>query len=160
MSKFETIVRVLSRWLNYCAGVALILMLVLVTADVIGAKVFRSPIPGGIELTAFLGVVVIGFAIAETQVMRGHIEVEFLVSRLPKMGQRIVASIIYPLSILLFGFLAWKSFDFGCGLQSSGEVSMTQRLPFYPLLYSITLSSIVVCLVLVVQYINALNSKK
>lgn len=160
MNRFETVVRVLSRWLNYCAGVALTLMLVLVIADVVGAKVFRSPIPGGIELTAFLGVVVIGFAVAETQVMRGHIEVEFLVSRLPKMGQRVVASIIYPSSVLLFGFLAWKCFDFGYSLQSRGEVSMTQGVPFYPLLYGLALSSIVVCLVLVVQYINVLNSKK
>ena len=160
MRKFEVVTRALSRWLNYCAGAALVLMLVLVIIDVISAKVFRNPVPGGIELVAFLGVVVIGFAIAETQVTRGHIEVEFLVSRLPKVGRRVVASIIYPLSILLFGLIAWRSLDFGYSLQSSGEVSMTQRLPFYPLLYGIALSAIVVCLVLIMQYLDAMNSKK
>lgn len=160
MRKFEAVACALSRWLNHCAGAALVLMLILVVADVVGAKVFRSPIPGGIELTAFLGVIVVGFAVAETQAMHGHIEVEFLVARLPKMGQKVVASIIYPLSILLFSLIAWKSFDFGRSLQSSGEVSMTQRLPFYPLLYGVALSAVVVCLVLIMQYINALNSKK
>ncbi len=160
MNKFEKVVRALSKWLNYFAEAALVLMLALVVIDVVGTKVFRNPLPGGMELVAFLGVVVIGFAIAETQIMRGHIEVEVLVSRMPKMGQRVVASIIYPLSILLFGLLAWKSFDFGYSLQSSGEVSMTQRLPFYPLLYCITLSAAVVCLVLIVQYVNALTSRK
>lgn len=135
-------------------------MLLLVIVDVIGGKVFHRPIPGGIELTAFLSVVVISFAIAETQVMRGHIEVEFLVSRLPKVAQRAVACIIYPLAILLFALIAWESFDFGYSLQFSGEVSMTQRLPFYPLLYGIAFSASVVCLVLVVQYIKALNSER
>ncbi len=160
MDKFETVVRALSRWLNYCAGAALVLMLVLVVIDVVSAKMFHDPIPGGIEITAFLGVVVIGFAIAETQATRGHIEVEFLVSRLSKVWQRVVASIIYPLGILLFGLIAWRSVDFGYSLQSSGEVSMTERLPFYPLLYGVALSAVVVCLVLIVQYLDALNSKK
>jgi len=160
VDRFEKVVLILSKWLNWFAGVAMVFMLLLIVVDVIGAKVFHSPIPGSIELTAFLSVVVISFAVAETQVMRGHIEVEFLVSRLPKVVQRAVACIIYPLAILLFALIAWKSFDFGYSLQSSGEVSMTQRLPFYPLLYGIAFSAIVVCLVLVVQYIKALNSER
>lgn len=160
MGKFEKVVSALSKWLNWAAGVALVAMLVLVVVDVVGAKVFRSPISGGIELVVFLNVVVIGFAIAQTQIVRGHIEVEFLLSRLPKLAQMAIASIIYPLAVLLFALIAWKSVEFGYSLQSSGEVSMTQRLPFYPLLYGVALSAIVVCLVLVVQYINTLKSGK
>jgi TRAP-type C4-dicarboxylate transport system permease small subunit len=160
MRRFERAVLVLSKWLNYFAGAALVLMLTLVIADVVGAKVFHTPLPGGIELTAFLGVIVIGFAIAQTQVMRRHIEVEFLVLRLPRTAQRAIASTIYPLAILLFALIAWKSFEFGRTVQSSGEVSMTQGLPFYPLLYGTAFSAVVVCLVLIVQYISDLRTKK
>lgn len=148
---FEKVAHSLSKWLNWIAGAGLVLMLALVVVDIIAAKVFKWPIPGGIEMVGFLGVIVISFAIAYTQVLRGHIEIEFLVTRLPKTAQKVIAGVVYCLGMVLFALLAWKSYDYGHVLQVSGEVSMTQEIPFYPFVYSIAFCSISVFLVLLVQ---------
>lgn len=130
-------------------------MLVLVVADIIAAKSFRWPIPGGIEMVGFLGVVVIAFSIAETQLLHGHIEVEFLVARLPKTAQKAIGSIVYSFGMILFAVLAWKSYHFGQVLQASGEVSMTQEIPFYPFVYGMAFCCLSVFLVLLVQLLTA-----
>ena len=103
----------LSNWLNWIAGAGLVAMLVLVVADVIAAKSFKWPIPGGIEMVGFLGVVVVAFSVAQTQVLRGHIEVAFLVARFPRAAQKAIGSIVYAFGMVLFALLAWKSYGFG-----------------------------------------------
>jgi TRAP-type C4-dicarboxylate transport system permease small subunit len=160
IDKFERFVNSLSNWLNWVAGAALVAMLAVIVADVIGAKVLKWPIPGGIEMVGFLGVIVIAFAIAHTQVLRGHIEVEFLVMRLPQTAQRAIAGTVYLLGMALFGLLAWRSYDFARTLQVKGEVSMTQEIPFYLFIYGIALCSISVFLVLLVQCIRAVTKMK
>ena len=154
INKFEKFVNRLSNWLNWIGGIGLVAMLALIAADIIGAKLFKWPIPGGIEIVGFLSVIVIAFAIAQTQVVHGHIEVEFLVTRLPKTAQKVIASIIYLFSMALFALLAWRSYDFGHTLQVSGEVSMTQGIPFYPFVYALAFCCIPVFLVLLVQLLK------
>ena len=135
-------------------------MLGLIVADIVGAKLFKWPIPGGIEMVGFLGVTVIAFAIAQTQVLRGHIEVEFLMTRLPDTVQRIIAGLVYLLGMALFALLAWRSYDFAHTLQVKGEVSMTQQIPFYPFVYGVAFCSVAVLLVLLVQLVRALTRVK
>ena len=136
-------------------------MLALTVGDIIGIKLaqagvpFFRPIPGGIEVVAFLGVVVIGFAIAYTQVLRGHIQVEFVVMRLPQRVQAVIAAFVTLLGLALFVLLAWQSVEYGLSLAAKGTVSMTQRIPFYPFVHAIAFCCIPVCLLLVVEFLRS-----
>ena len=156
IDRFAKFANIFSRWLNWGAGIGLVIMLGLTVADIIGIKLFKHPIPGAIELVAFLGIVVTAFAIAYTQVLRGHIQVEFFVMRLPGRLQAGITAFVSLLGIALFGLLAWQSFDFGRVLQTTGEVSMTQRIPFYPFVYAIAFCCLPVCLVLLAEFLNSL----
>ena len=144
-----------SRWLNWVAGAGLVAMLSLTVADIIGIKLFKWPIPGAIEMVSFLGIVVTAFAIAYTLVLRGHIQVEFLVMHLPQRVQASITAFVSLLGLLLFALLAWRSYDFGRVLQTTGEVSMTQRIPFYPFVHAIALCCLPVCLVLLLQFLRS-----
>ena len=155
IERIERFTETISRWLNWVAGIGLVGMLGLIVADVIGIKIFKNPIPGAIEMVAFLGVVVTAFAIAYTHIVRGHIKVEFFVMRLPARMQSIIASFVYLLGIILFVLLAWRSYEYGRVLQSTGEVSMTQGIPFYPFVYALAFCCIPVCLVLLVELIKS-----
>ncbi len=146
-----------SHWVNWVAGVGLVAMFGLIVADIIGIKFFKQPIPGAIEMVGFLGAVVTAFAIAFTQVRRGHIQVEFFVMRLPKHAQAGVTALVSLLGIALFGLLAWQSYDFGRTLQVTGEVSMTQRIPFYPFVYAIAFCCLPICLLLVVDFLKSVT---
>ncbi len=160
LDKFEKIVYMTSSWLNWIAGAGLVGMLILISADIVGNKVFKSPVPGSIEFVSYLGVIVIAGAISHTQVIGGHIEVEFLVRRFSKRAQHIVRSIMSLLGILLFAVITWRSIDYGIKLELSGEVSMTMEMPFYPFIYFIALCSIWVCLVLVVQLMKNIREMR
>ncbi|MBM3166916.1 MAG: TRAP transporter small permease [Chloroflexi bacterium] len=154
LDTFKRVVDSLSNWLNWIAGVALVLMLALIAIDIIGAKFFRWPVPGGIDVVGLLGVVAIGFAIARTQAIRGHIEVEFFEERIPQRVRNVVDVVIYSLGILLFGLLAWKTLEYGYTLHSKGEVSMTQGIPLSPFVYGMAFCYLAVFLVLLVQCIE------
>ena len=132
-------------------------MLCLVVADIIGIKLFNNPIPGGIEIVAFLGVVVTAFAIAYTQVLRGHIQVEFVVMRLPQRVQAVVRAFVCLLGVVLFALLAWRSVDYGLSLQATGTVSMTRGIPFYPFVHAIAFCCIPVCLMLLVEFLKSVT---
>ena len=145
----------LSNKVNWIAGVGLVVMLGLTVSDIIGVKFFKSPVPGAIEIIGFLGVVVTGFAIAFTQVRRGHIQVEFFVMRMPQRARASAIALVSLLGIILFGLLAWQSCEFGYNLQVSGEVSMTQGIPFYPFIYAIAFCCIPICLLLLVDFLKS-----
>jgi TRAP-type C4-dicarboxylate transport system permease small subunit len=155
LKRLETISHLLSKWFSWVGGIGLVVMLGLIVADIVGIKLFKNPVPGAIEIVAFLGVVVTAFAIAYTYILRGHIQVEFFVMRLPARVQAVVASFVFLLGIALFILLAWRSYAYGRVLQVSGEVSMTQGIPFYPFVYAIALCCIPVCLVLLVELLKS-----
>ena len=159
MAKLEKIVTIISSWLNWIAGIALVSMLLLIILDITGAKLFKSPIPGGIEMVGLLSVAIIAFSLAKTQILRGNIEVEFFVDRLPSTVQRIISIIVFSFGIVFFILLTWQSFKYGYTLQMKGEVSMTQGIALYPFIYIISFCALSVVLVLVVQVINIFLKK-
>jgi len=161
IDRLERFAKSFSNWLNWVAGIGLVGMLALAVADIFGIKLaqagvpFFRPIPGGIEVVAFLGVVVTGFAIAYTQVLHGHIQVEFVVMRLPRRVQGAIAAFVCLLGLTLFVLLGWQSVEYGLSLAAKGTVSMTQRIPFYPFVHAIAFCCIPVCLLLLVEFLRS-----
>jgi TRAP-type C4-dicarboxylate transport system permease small subunit len=152
----ETLAVTLSKVLNSIAGGGLVAMLLLVVGDIIGIKIFASPIPGGIEMVAFLGVIVIGFAIAYTQVLHGHIKVDFIIMKFPPKFGSIVDILMLILGMGFFVVLTWRSFDYARVVQLSGEVSMTQGIPFYPFIYALAVCYLVTLFVLFVEFLKSI----
>lgn len=122
-------------------------MTALTCADVI-LRAFRRPILGTYEIVGFLGAVVVAFALAETTLQRGHVAVEFLVTKLPLKVQGVIYFITHLLGIGLFLLIAYECWSYGNDLKTSGEVSLTLKLPFFPVLYGIAVSALVVALIL------------
>jgi TRAP-type C4-dicarboxylate transport system permease small subunit len=141
------------------AAVAIFFMMALTCADVI-LRLFRMPIPGTYEIVSFMGAVAVSFAIAHTSVEKGHVAVSLVVQLLPKRAQDVIESILAALGIILFALIAWQSVLYGLDCQSSGEVSLTLQLPFYPIIYGVALGAGVVCLVLLVDFLNAIASAR
>ncbi len=156
LRKLEKVIGMISRWLNWIAGAGLISMLSLVVFDIIGIKLFSQPIPGGIEIVAFLGVVVIGFAIAWTQVLKGHIQVDFIVMKISDRPRAVIDAVMTLFGIAFFVILGWQTWVYAQSIQSSGEVSMTQQIPFFPFIYGLAVCYFVTILVLVVDFLKTI----
>lgn len=140
-------------FLNVVAGMAITFVMALTVLDVI-LRSMRSPIVGTYELVAFSGAVVIGFAISPTSWRRGHIYVDYFLGKLPKAVQSIVQMSTRSLGIALFAFIGWNLAGVASDLQTSGEVSPTLQLPFYPVAYGLALACFVQCLVLVADLVK------
>lgn len=152
LSVLDRYIVFLTRILFWIAGAGLVGMLALIVADVIGIKVFSQPVPGGIEYVSFLAVVAIAFAVAFTQVMRGHVAVDFIVEKFPRRLRLVFDTITVLFSVCLFALLAYYSFKYGNSLRRSGEVSMTQNIPFYPFVYGMAVCFAVMLLVLLMDF--------
>ena len=147
MISFEKIGNGLARLLFMIASVAIICMMLLTSADVI-LRYFRMPIPGTYELVCFLGAVAVAFAMAHTSVQKGHVAVSLVVRLLPLKLQAFTGVCTSLFGILFFALLSWQSIIYGNNLLSTGEVSLTLEMPFYPFVYGIGLSGAAVCLIL------------
>jgi len=157
IERLDRLAQVFSRWVSWVAGLGVVAMLGLTVADVIGIKAFKSPVPGAIELVAFLGIIITAFSIAYTQQQKAHIQVEFFVLRLPPRWRAGVAAFTSLLGLILFVLLCWQSFEYGTSLLVAGEVSMTSRIPVYPFVYAIAFCCIPVCLVLLVECLKSIQ---
>ncbi len=159
MVAFKKNVLLLAQRLDLIAAMAIVAMMALTCADVV-LRMFRRPIPGTYEIVSFLGAVAVSFAMAHTSAERAHVAVSVVVRLFPKKVQGVIESVISIFGIVLFGLIAWQSILYGINCQRTGEVSLTLQLPFYPVIYGVALGAAVVCLVLLVDFINAIAKLK
>ncbi len=147
------ITRLLVELMNYLAALSIIAMMLLTCADVL-LRFFKHPILGTYELVGLFGALTIAFAIPATTLSKGHVAVEFLVEKLPSSGQKICTIIANLLSLSLFALIAWQSFLYANMLKSTGEVTLSLQMPFYPIIYTIAAASLLVCIVLFLELLD------
>ena len=155
LARLDKAVTIISTAFNWIACGAIVAMLLLATVDLVGIKLFTWRFAGAFEVIGLLGLVVIVFAIAFTQVRHGHVSVDFITNLLPKRAQMIINYII-PLVVLgIFAMISWQMYSLGLRLQSQSAVSVTQRIPTAPFAYATSVCSLIMCLVLLVEFVKA-----
>ena len=156
LEKFESFNRRVSDWFERVGVCGLLLMMAITCADVIGAKVFKQPVYGALDIVMFAQLVAISYATAFALILGRHVAVEFFVILLPARLQAIVDSVISFLGLALFALIVWRLAVYGYSLQIGGELSATLRMPLYPFAYSVALASIPVLLVFLVDMLKAI----
>ncbi len=156
MAHLERIVYFINRWLNWAAGSVLVLAVLLICVNVI-FRAFGKPILGVFEIVGFGGAVVASCALGYTQLKRGHIGVEVVVSRLSQRSQTIIESIASFLSMGLFTILTWQCVLLANSSWQSGELSETLRFPYFILIYVLAFGSAALCLVCLVDFLKSLS---
>ncbi len=157
MTALKKYVLLAAEKLDLIASAAIVAMMSLTCADVI-LRMFRRPIPGAYELVSFLGAIAVSFSIAHTSAERAHVAVSLLVRMLPSRIQGIVEASVALLSLVLFGLISWQCLVYGNDCRLNGEVSLTLGIPLYPVIYGVAFGASVVCLVQMVDLINAIET--
>jgi TRAP-type C4-dicarboxylate transport system permease small subunit len=156
LNRLDRYIVLSTRVLFGLAGVGLVGMLLLIVADIIGIKILSRPVPGGIEIVSFLAVIMIGAAVAYTQVVHGHVAVDFIVEKFPRRVKLVVDVAMIFFSVCLLALLSYYSFKYAGRLRDTGEVSMTEKIPFYPFVYVMAVCFVVTLLVLIVQFVKSI----
>jgi TRAP-type C4-dicarboxylate transport system permease small subunit len=151
MHLLEILTRHISSWFNGLALIALSAMLFLVTVDIIGAKIFSLPVPGAMDLTSLLGLLIIGFSMTQTYLKGRHITVDFLMILAPKRLRRVLRSLSMLLCTLFFLFVVWRLFLYAHDLQTYGEKSLTVKIPLFPFAYALAAAFVPMLLAVPIQ---------
>jgi TRAP-type C4-dicarboxylate transport system permease small subunit len=152
--------RRLSNWFEWIGLFGLLVMMAITCIDVVGAKVFRSPLLGALDIVMLAQIVAIAFAASMVLILGRHIQVEFFVARLPRRAQAVINSFVPLLGLGLFIVIIWRLSVLGHLFQTTGEYSATVHIPYYPFAYGIALASIPVCLVFLLEFLKSLTKKK
>jgi TRAP-type C4-dicarboxylate transport system permease small subunit len=147
MNSIQTALRQVARVMYWIAGAALAAMMFLTVADVI-LRYFKMPIVGTYEIVSMLGAIVIGFAVPQTTLERGHVLMDFITGRLPFAAQRVLHLVTRLLAVLTFYIIGWNLYKLGNDLRQTGQVSLTLKFPEYPVAYGIAICCLFECLVL------------
>jgi len=159
LDKFERFNRRLSAWFEWIGLVGLLLVMAITCIDVVGAKVFKWPLLGALDIVMLSQIVAIAFAASMALILGRHIQVEFLFNLLPRRARAIINSFVLLLGLGLFSVIIWRLCVLGYSFQTSGEYSMTAYIPLYPFAYGIALASIPVCLVFLLEFLKSLTKK-
>jgi len=154
VSFFERAVTAFSSWFNMMASAALVVMMVLTSADVFMRYLSNSPITGTYDLVGLLGAVLAAFAMPYTMLKKGHVAVEIMVQSLSRGKQLIVETLTHLLGISLFSVLVWQAILLSRDMKAAGEVTPTLLLPFYPIVYCMAACFFGLCLAILVDLLR------
>lgn len=150
MKTVVSLINGLSRLMYWIAGLALAGIMFLTVADVL-LRLTATPIIGTYEIVSFLGAIVIGFAIPQTSIENGHVMMDFLTGKLPYGGEKFFHVLTRLLAAFTFLIIGLNLVFLGNDLRQTGQVSLTLKIPEYPLAYGIGLCCFIECLVLLTR---------
>ena len=152
MRLYGVLLRV-SKILSYIGAVALTFMMLLTVADVI-LRAGGRPILGTYEMVAFSLAIVIGFTVPQVSLDRGHVFMEIVLDKVSKRSKAILNTFTRILCIILFAIIGYNLFSVGNELVTSGEVSSTLKLPFYPIAYGVGVCCFIECFVFIFDIVR------
>ena len=146
-------------WLERLAGAALIAMLALTTADVLGRYLFARPLAGVIELIQYAMVIVVFAALPVVTSKEQHISVGLLDGRLHGAARRIQKGLIAVTCAVVLAVLSWTLFETAGSMREQGDVIGFLRLPIFLAAYLMSALSMATAGVCVAQAARALAGR-
>ena len=161
-SIIESRLRSVNRVMVYIAAVALFGMMAVTVIDVIGRYFFNSPLMGAYELVGILLAMAGTWAMAYTQIQKGHIRVDFVFRRFPKGGQGILTSLAHFVGLIAFSVLTWRLIVFADYYLSltKGSATDTLGIPLFPFVVITAIGTGMLALVLLNDFIRSLAEVK
>lgn len=144
--------------LGVVAGLAVLAMVALACANIVG-RAFGSPVTGSYELMGFFGALAAAFALGASQLAKGHVAVTILDEYLPKTARRLLDAAGALIGALFFAVAAYEVTELANFMVSTGELSETLRLPYYPFVWAVAGGCLVMALVLLTDMLLALGPK-
>lgn len=151
---------VFSSLLSNLGAFALLAMMAITTADVVGRYLFNKPILGVFELTEFMVLIVIFSFLAYAQSNKSHVAVDLLVALFPKRIQLYLELFNHTICLLLMALITWMGVEKAIELMEIGETSPNLLVPNYPLVFYLVLGCAVMCIEYIRDLIRLFGSKK
>jgi TRAP-type C4-dicarboxylate transport system permease small subunit len=100
----------ITRWLAILASVSIAVLMVVNFTDIIGTKFFLRSVPGALDISEELMVLLTLLPIAFVALERGHIRITLLEGRMTPTVRFIFQIFQYVIATLITGFITWRVF--------------------------------------------------
>ena len=115
------------------------------------------PLAGLADGVGLLAAIVIALALVYTQIKRGHVAIDVVMMRFSLRVQAITDSIIYLISMALFGIIAWQVARLAGHYWEIGSISISLwNIVFFPITYVVAFGCALISLVLLVDFLKSL----
>ncbi|MEK9679658.1 MAG: TRAP transporter small permease [Rhodospirillaceae bacterium] len=141
----------LTTLLAYAAGIVLMLLMVLTTADVAGRYFFNKPITGVFDLTHFAVLIMVFFSLAYCGIKGGHVAIEILYDKLPLPVARGLDKFINLVGAILFLVIAWRTAIQSIDVKDFGEASQLLLIPYHPFYYLVAFGCVLFAGVMIMR---------
>ncbi|MFC1534302.1 TRAP transporter small permease [Thermodesulfobacteriota bacterium] len=153
-------VRFMIKTLHVVAFIALMVMMSIVVANVIGRIFFKSPVMGTLEVAGFAGVIVVAVAIGLAQRENRNVFVDIIISRFSERLRIIADCFTYILSLIAVGFLFWAVTESAIDALTQGEITLTLSLKTYPFRFVWAAGLLLLCCFLIHRIIGIFKGVK
>jgi len=147
----------IARAINGAGTVVLGVMVLLTVADVLLRLFLDRPIRGAFEIVEFLMVMVVFSAMAYTGLLRGHIVIQILSSRLPERPRAILDSIADLISIGFCCLLIWQGIAQAQMTRLHNDISGVLSIPVSPFYYVLVLGMALMGLVFLANLLDSVG---
>lgn len=159
MDFLDRINQFLIRLLTFIGGFFLVAMVLMTCANIFSRNVW-VPIKGTFELMGFFGAIVTAFALGYTQLNKGHIAVDVLINTFSERTRRTLQIINNGVCTVFFGIAAWQIAVKATTLRTTGEITETLRIIYYPFTYAVAFGCGVLALVMLTDLLKSLIPQK
>ena len=150
-------VKAVSLMMYWISCTVLVTIVGLTVLDVTLRK-FGRPIDFTFEIVVFLAAIVIGFALPQTSLEKGHVVMDFLSVKLSQKWRRLLYLSTRWVGVITFAIIGWNIMRIGNHLLRMKQVSPILEIPEFPVAYGVGACCFVECLVLVFDFMQ--NSKE
>jgi len=157
MSALERFSQKINRFFLWVAGFFLVAMIAMTCGNIF-SRLIWTPLKGTFELMGFFGALVTAFVLGYTQIKKAHISVDILVNRFSRNVQRILKAANSIICMIFFAMAGWQICTMAATQRSTGEVTETLRIIYYPFTYGVGLGCFLLALVLLVEFGSAFRS--
>ena len=126
------LIRFMARVLQAAAAFAVVAMMAIVVANIIGRIFFRSPITGTMELAGFAGVIVVAVAVGFAERERRNIVVDIVAKHFPPRLRIVTDAVTFFLSLGAVGLLFWAVADSALESLAQKETTLTLSVSLFP----------------------------
>lgn len=157
MRYLERAARLMANALFILAGVAILTMMVHVTADIVGRVAFNRPITGTLEIVASYYMVACAYLpLAYVQIERSHMVIELFTQNLGERSLLVLDLFSSALGIVFLGLMAWQTFLVALektAVREAVEATFYQ-IPVWPSRWTIVAAVSITAFILALQLVQ------
>ncbi|NMA65772.1 MAG: TRAP transporter small permease [Clostridiaceae bacterium] len=155
MKGISKYIEITSKMFNGVSCILIFATMVLVIINILLRALFKNPITGIYDILMMFSIVMISVALAYCHLTDGHVNITFIIDKLPQTIRKLIVAIIDLIGIALFGGIGGYILAYYVqAVRISGEATLATRTPLYPFYYILALGLLVLIIVALLKCIR------